>query len=76
MPKSQSRSPGPPRMLVSQQDVVAYVHVLLYQLQRTRQGWFATLTRLEQQNKQLLGCEQPDDRLLQFHQDLNVAQSM
>jgi len=51
------------------------VNVLLYQLQRTRQGWFATLARLEQQNEQLLGCEQPDDRLLQFHQDLSVARS-
>ncbi len=75
MPKSQRRPPEPSRILVSQGHLVAYVNVLLYQLQRTRQGWFATLTRLEQQNEQLLGCEQPDDRLLQFHQDLSVARS-
>jgi len=71
----QRRPPEPSRILVSQQDLVAYVNVLLYQLQRTRQGWFATLARLEQQNEQLLGCEQPDDRLLQFHQDLSLARS-
>lgn len=75
MPKSQRRPPEPSRILVSRQDVVAFVNVLLYQLRRTRQGWFATLARLEQQNEQLLGCEQPDDRLLQFYQDLSVARS-
>ncbi|DBA70188.1 TPA: hypothetical protein ACH3X2_012232 [Trebouxia sp. C0005] len=73
VPKSLRRPPEPSRILVSQQDVVAYMNVLLYQLRRTRQGWFATLARLEQQNQQLLGCEPPDDRLLQFHQDLSVA---
>ena len=72
---SPPKPPASPRSLVCQQGMVAYVHVLQHRLHRTRQGWFATLARLEQQNQQLLQPPPPDDRVLQFHQDLSAARS-